>query len=255
MRRRRGTNGDGSATDTRSQHEPTNFAQRLLMANEMAVTNIADLWVAAAMNVDNEEVFLSDEEMELSEDELESGRAPALGEAEVSLAGVEMGRTQTMDSVGPSPRLGLPRTSTIESSVSRGRLGSAGTEHRNIAGSRGRFSTRSPGARETVPIVRPRSTRAYSTASSQMPSIYSNAGVRAPPGGHQVSVPLQTTADLEEPFAEGLRPISEGNTPLDEQVKAPSAFKQLPFMIILQYGMLALHSTTHDQVFLSYLVS
>jgi len=31
-----------------------NFAQRLLLANENAVTNIADLWVASAMNVDNE---------------------------------------------------------------------------------------------------------------------------------------------------------------------------------------------------------
>jgi hypothetical protein len=30
---------------------------------------------------------------------------------------------------------------------------------------------------------------------------------------------------------------------------------QLPVLIIIQYGLLALHSTTHDQVFLSYLVS
>jgi hypothetical protein len=37
------------------------FAQRLLMANENAVTNIADLWVAAAINVDNEEVFENDD--------------------------------------------------------------------------------------------------------------------------------------------------------------------------------------------------
>ena len=41
-----------------------NFAQRLLMANENVVTNIADLWVAAAINADNEDVFLSESEIE-----------------------------------------------------------------------------------------------------------------------------------------------------------------------------------------------
>ena len=40
-----------------------NFAQRLLMANQNAVTNIADLWVAATMNADNEDPFETDSEM------------------------------------------------------------------------------------------------------------------------------------------------------------------------------------------------
>jgi hypothetical protein len=35
--------------------------QCLLMANESMVTNIVDLWVATAMNVDNEEVFENDD--------------------------------------------------------------------------------------------------------------------------------------------------------------------------------------------------
>lgn len=34
-----------------------------------------------------------------------------------------------------------------------------------------------------------------------------------------------------------------------------SGLSQLPMMIIFQYGLLALHNTTHDQIFLSYLVS
>ncbi|KAL0957692.1 hypothetical protein HGRIS_001473 [Hohenbuehelia grisea] len=37
--------------------------------------------------------------------------------------------------------------------------------------------------------------------------------------------------------------------------KASSLREQLQLMVIVQYGVLALHSTTHDQVFLSYLVS
>ncbi|KAI9507077.1 hypothetical protein F5148DRAFT_1150032 [Russula earlei] len=52
---RRGSH-DGGPRSFGVDSEPS-FAQRLLLANENAVTNIADLWVAAAMNVDNEEVF------------------------------------------------------------------------------------------------------------------------------------------------------------------------------------------------------
>jgi hypothetical protein len=37
--------------------------------------------------------------------------------------------------------------------------------------------------------------------------------------------------------------------------RPPSLTSQLPILVIIQYGLLALHSTTHDQVFLSYLVS
>jgi hypothetical protein len=35
----------------------------------------------------------------------------------------------------------------------------------------------------------------------------------------------------------------------------PSLFSQLPLLVIIQYGLLALHTTSHDQVFLSYLVT
>jgi hypothetical protein len=43
-------------------------------------------------------------------------------------------------------------------------------------------------------------------------------------------------------------------TPEQTQDSRP-LWKQLPVAVILQYGCLALHSTTHDQIFLSYLVS
>ncbi|ESK86110.1 mfs multidrug transporter [Moniliophthora roreri MCA 2997] len=35
----------------------------------------------------------------------------------------------------------------------------------------------------------------------------------------------------------------------------PSLMSEIPLLVIVQYGLLALHSTTHDQVFMSYLVS
>ncbi|EEB96743.1 hypothetical protein MPER_04072, partial [Moniliophthora perniciosa FA553] len=37
--------------------------------------------------------------------------------------------------------------------------------------------------------------------------------------------------------------------------KPPSLASQIPILVIIQYGLLALHSTTHDQVFMSYLVT
>ncbi|KIJ36368.1 hypothetical protein M422DRAFT_69767 [Sphaerobolus stellatus SS14] len=252
LRRRRGTFADGTGASGAQQEQHANFAQRLLMANEMAVTNIADLWVAAAMNVDNEEVFLSDEEY--SDDELETGGAYLPVGTETSTNDMELGRTQTIDSVG-NARISLPRTATMESSASRGRSSSAMTGLHGT--SRGRFSALSPVSGDSLPIAsyqRGRLSRTFS-GSSQRPSIYSNAGVRAPAGTHAVSVPLQTAGDIEDQVGDGLLRIPEDTQPIEEPERPPSAFKQIPFMIIFQYGMLALHSTTHDQVFLSYLTS
>ncbi|KAG8802952.1 hypothetical protein FRC17_006303, partial [Serendipita sp. 399] len=48
---------------------PHSFAQRLLLANEMNATSLADLWVQAAINVDNEEVFETDSEISISDHE------------------------------------------------------------------------------------------------------------------------------------------------------------------------------------------
>jgi hypothetical protein len=61
IRRRHGSAFEGPASLT--DPGDLNFAQRLLMANENAVTNIADLWVAAAMNVDNDETFEPEQDL------------------------------------------------------------------------------------------------------------------------------------------------------------------------------------------------
>ncbi|TFY58316.1 hypothetical protein EVJ58_g6494 [Rhodofomes roseus] len=85
-------------------------------------------------------------------------------------------------------------------------------------------------------------------------------GVRTPPA---VVEAQQLLAQLEEQGpADTLEPILEG--PRAQQVqpeeaevweKEPSLMSLLPMTIIVQYGLLALHSTTHDQVFYLYLVS
>ena len=66
VRRRRESNMEGAPSSVATGSD-LNFAQRLLMANENAVNNIADLWVAAAMNVDNEDPFESESDIDAEE--------------------------------------------------------------------------------------------------------------------------------------------------------------------------------------------
>ncbi|KAL0564812.1 hypothetical protein V5O48_017223 [Marasmius crinis-equi] len=55
---------------------------------------------------------------------------------------------------------------------------------------------------------------------------------------------------VSEP-AEDVEPVIEEI--IEEEESAPSM--DIPVLVIMQYGLLALHSTTHDQVFMSYLVT
>lgn len=123
--------------------------------------------------------------------------------------------------------------------------------------------------------------------SVSIPSIFTHVGVRSPsmsmsyasPGPNvplSISQTLDSTASNANVQGAGaqagheaaLQPIAEAGTASAETLnqgtgsavpvvleKEPSAIMQLPLLIIAQYGLLALHTTTHDQVFLSYLVS
>jgi hypothetical protein len=88
--------------------------------------------------------------------------------------------------------------------------------------------------------------------SSTMPTIFSNSGMRTPPAvleAHQL---------LGEPDVLPTRPALEAIPETDQpslDAKAPSLYSQLPIIFIVHYGLLALHTTTHDQVFYLYLVS
>jgi hypothetical protein len=223
-----------------------NFAQRLLMANENAVTNIADLWVAAAMNADNEDPFESDSEMgsdaESPESDPEMPEVDDLPQTPTPpgrMSGRLVSNPHKRSSLG-SPFAGSPRrpsTSQIPSSPIR-----------NISSS---FAA-GPGGSPSL--------HRYSNA---MPTIFSHSGVRTPPAildAQQMVVRSEEPAggDTLAPIIEGRRTSdSHRSTSSSETIveKPPSLTSQLPILIIIQYGLLALHSTTHDQVFLSYLVS
>ena len=198
LRRRRGTGTTvpGSFGQQFAEYGELNFAQRLLMANGMAVNNVSDLWVSAAMNVD-EDVF------EEEEDEEEGPYQLGFQESAVSLTSAE-----------PSPSRRPPRSP--------------------------RRPSRGPGVYSRRP------------SGSPMPAIFSNSGIRTPPGiieAHQLLAEPETL-----PTRAPLEAIPETDQPTPD-AKAHSLYSQLPIIIIVHYGLLALHNTTHDQVFYLYLVS
>jgi hypothetical protein len=193
-RRGTGTTVPGSFGQQFAEYGELTFAQRLLMANGMAVNNVSDLWVSAAMSVD-EDVFYDEEE----EGPYQSG----FHESAVSLT-----------SADPSPSR-RPRRSSHRSS-----------------GGPGVYSRRQSG--------------------SNLPTIFANSGMRTPPAAILEEHQLITEPDTL-PTRAPLEAIPETDPSQDEE--APSLYSQLPIIFIVHYGLLALHNTTHDQVFYLYLVS
>ena len=240
---RRGSNMDSVRSGGAEEANDLNFAQRLLMANENAVTNIADLWVAAAMNVDNEDPFESDTEAG-SDCEPDPGDQEQVIEEEEEDAATSRTRgRRSTPHVLPTPRhlvpsrsstSGMPRPSPRQPSYPR----------------------RSPLRRPSASILHPSYGSPTARRFSASPSIFAHSGVRTP-----LAV-LDAQQQLENLSIEPLQPISEARPLTMEpgdveslQEKQPSLASQIPVLIIIQYGMLALHTTTHDQVFMSYLVS
>ncbi|CAK5261830.1 unnamed protein product [Mycena citricolor] len=232
MRRRHMSLADSQQRDSMASSTDLNFAQRLLIANENAVTNIADLWVAAAMNVDNEDVF-EDSDTELGENDEE-----------------EEAEDRPSRSVLVSPIGGRPSTSRR---LSAGRRPSAGPV--------GRFES----PRRPSTVRRPSFSQTLEGARrlSAVPSIFAHPGVKTPPAVLDAQMllsrdpePPSAGPDLLEPIIESRRvSLHDAEGQIEVIEPQPSMMSQLPVLVIIQYGMLALHTTTHDQIFLSYLVS
>ncbi|KAG9097281.1 hypothetical protein FRC06_007738, partial [Ceratobasidium sp. 370] len=220
------TPGDMYGGNEPEEREPR-LAERILMANELTVTSIGDLWVASALIMDVEE----DEDVEDPNDHFVSG--PTAEGALESQHG-----------------------STIPEEAARAR--SAEPRARSVSASR-----RTVRSANGVPF---RNNHPYSLALSAnnsashlvpYPAILHNTGLRSPsPAFNLVSeVPGTDGApnvDVLQPIFEG-KPV--GFEAQEVETGEESVFSQLPLAMIFQYGLLALHSTTHDQVFMSYLVS
>ncbi|KAJ7359424.1 major facilitator superfamily domain-containing protein [Mycena albidolilacea] len=242
VRRRRNSNVDGHRPSTTGD---LNFAQRLLMANENAVTNIADLWVAAAMNVDNEDPFESDTEMG-SDGERDS--ADVFGDEDFD----------DNDLLTPSPGNRASRAPSTASPnfQASSRRPSSGIPTRPLRIGSPRRPIRQPSFSQ--PLDGTPTSRRFSTG---VPTIFAHPGVKTPPAvldAQQLLMRSEAETDGLEPILESRRtslhdPQSDIEAALEPP--PPSLFSQLPLLVIIQYGLLALHTTSHDQVFLSYLVT
>jgi hypothetical protein len=218
------------------------FAQRLLMANENAVSNIADLWVAAAINVDNEEVFENDDTepegqfetvFDLDGDDqndqppsgvVEETHLPERGKRFVGRVGPSVSSTRRSSHASPFRRPSTPQQQAPQSPQRR------------------RSSLQQYGATgQPNEVVSPR------RFSNTVPAIFAHPGVRTPPAVAEA----QRLLNAPDPSQ-----LQEGTDVLPTvEEKQPSLMGQLPLAIIFQYGLLALHTTTHDMLFLNYVVS
>lgn len=262
IRRRRESNYDGAPSSVATGSD-LNFAQRLLMANENAVTNIADLWVAAAINADNEDPFEESED-ESDQEGYHDDNEQAIEDDDDDDDEDVFGSTSLARNNRFSRRISsatpnrAPGTSSNRQSLSNLRpspFGRRPSSARRFSNLRRPSSSLAPGGTgaevDELPLRRP---------SSTVPPIFSHVGVRTPPAVLEAQH-LLAEAEAEEmdalaPIAESQR-VSRSVSPALEAAreKEPSLWSSLPLAIICQYGWLALHSTTHDQVFYLYLVS
>lgn len=237
IRRRRGSNTVDAPQSSVGDNGELNFAQRLLMANENAVTNISDLWVSAAMNVDNEDPFESDSDLDV---EPEQGAEENRDEAQIGSpfpsTPARAGSRQFSGLSSPRPSTSTFRQVLAESPRRPSNSRRSSAQH---------FPATSAPPGDDLP-----SARRFS--SNAIPTIFSHAGVRTPPAVLEAQQLLSQPEDII--VGPSLQPIMESQPVLHSE-KSPSLYSLLPVMIIVHYGLLALHSTTHDQVFYLYLVS
>jgi hypothetical protein len=230
-----------------------------MTANENAGSGLPSLWVAAAINVDSEDPFFDSDEEAVSDEEEDYG--------ETSAAVMSKRRSRSPTRIQFSPAASTPVRSR------QGSVGAARAYGRSfsVLSSRRPSNAYAPFARFpslTMTVTdggSPERLRRPSTPHSILPAIYANTGVTAPPalldalGASKQAPPNDINAD---PFLESIveGQVSAPGMPAPESVveeKRQPTFQWtlLPLFVIFQYFILALHTTSHDQVFLMYLTS
>ncbi|KAG9018555.1 hypothetical protein FRB90_011440 [Tulasnella sp. 427] len=286
LRNRRLT-GQSLYRDDEGGTEELTFAQRLLLANEQNVTNMASLWVAAAINADNEDPFYDESEFDLTPamdtpevEERADQNSVFLPEEEdsrpVTPAGHRVGPrpSSSRPSFGSSAPGGRFRPSFGFGPLTQLNAPSPRPSHREVPGTTPHQTPRFPPGSFGTPRLGFR--RGSSTSNLGLPAIYNNTGLSSPPALAQDVVSLFTDDDRGNlpGHGGGLSVISEGSGSvtglastapsvhpseaahiMPDPIKEPSLWRQLPLVMIVQYGVLALHNTVHDQYFLTYLVS
>ncbi|KAI5479840.1 major facilitator superfamily protein [Pseudohyphozyma bogoriensis] len=272
------------------EHAELNFAQRLLLANEPAVFSLSELWVANATRNDDaasqldfdESVFEREEDEEsrvgMDVDDEEYPDFEGFGTAPPSMEDLR-GAAKRQDV--ERGRLGTGATPVRPSSPTMSsRPGSPSLRPPRPAGA---DALRSPSRERPGDRVfsygRPTPFRRGSVASSMRgPAIFANTGLDPSSlgGGAVTYVPPPSPAPVkgsggggaETPNESAFNPmaaIPETRAPSIIEVPEPaeeedekeseSLIRQLPLAMIAQYALVALHGTTCDQVFVSFIVT
>ncbi|EJD41419.1 hypothetical protein AURDEDRAFT_90322 [Auricularia subglabra TFB-10046 SS5] len=209
-----------SAATRMTDTSDMNLAERLIAANEHQVTSMSQLWVAAAIST---EAAVEEDALEFESDDEGPGTPPS-----------QPGTPTPPSKFSSSERVPLLHHSSSNLATGRSYSGlnrsSSGLAPRTYSGVH----------------------RTASTATSTIyPAIFANAGVELPPTFLDEE---EDEAIVEEDDAASVRTeVPAATQPLLQEES--SALKQIPMLVVLQYGLLALHTTTHDQVFYSYLMS
>lgn len=237
---------------------------RSRLANENAGASLPGLWVAAAINADNEDPFEGDDDEEIMSEEEDYGETlqPNVGRQYSRSFG---GRHLSFGLSAP----GRHRQSSPFTSRQHGTPFGATPTRRpsNIPVALTPSAVENGEATlEGVPLQ-----RHMSISSHLLPAIYSNTGVSTPPAlmealSAQGKPSPGLGTGITDPFQDSLAPIVEGEVAADpvrvvdttlvgEKPDLTFKWTLLPLFIIFQYFILCLHSTSHDQVFLMYVTS
>ena len=263
-----------------------NFAQRLLLANEDAVFGLHDVWLAAATTQDRDDEYsqMDIDEQEpwdgsIFEDDDSRSNDPGAGfEDEGSSSGPssfdERGRSYLLQQQHPPSQ-------RFQSQSSRRPSAGQGAARLSFAD-----NSNPPRPVSAVPPWLDQKMRTTSMASSIRPAIFGNTGLATPRSMSQTPFVAPsskapnpaneanaTSTTANESATTNLTAIPEGRTStsgqaseettldvnkassIEELEKPTGLFKQLPLAIIAQYAILALHGTTCDQIFMSFLVT
>ncbi|GAA5949206.1 hypothetical protein JCM21900_000859 [Sporobolomyces salmonicolor] len=258
--RRRG--GRSVSMVTSNRYDPENdlvdhsFAERLLLANNQAVFNLSDVFLAKAAADD-----------QLSQMEYEGSVFERDGDEEYRIEGTDMDANSEYD-VGfgsAPPSIDDLRGEAVRQDLMRTKdADSVARWTSPVASLPQSKALRSPTGERVISYVPSIGRlRRGSAASSVRPmSIFSNSGLN--PETIAASAGQLATASSYRPDESGFAPMAaipemrqasiiereEG-----EEAEKMSPLSQLPLALVFQYSLLALHGTVCDQVFTSFLVA